>query len=233
MANENLKKMLELSKKLEKTTAQNRQQVTAARPVVSQKTLDEQVNQFDQQVYGKYALEKTSDGRPVYDAEADMQHLQEMFNNGANTPDLSHSKLPSAIIQSFMDNPLTIDPSTYKDPKMEALTERIGSKFKKEQSGLKAAQNIQQRLDESDKAKVAATTQTTSSVDYSIIKAIVESVFNEKINELKTQLLSENNTHSGQSMKAMTIRDNKFMFLTNDGDIYECEMKYKGKNKRK
>ena len=51
---------------------------------------------------------------------------------------------------------------------------------------------------------------------------------------LKRELLDEGISHNDNTgnLKAMKMSD-KFLFLDDNNNIYECQMKYLGKNKKK
>lgn len=159
-----------------------------------------------------------------YNAKEDLKRLQ-----GGLPSDLSKCKLPQSIIESIMKNPLT-DMSV--DPQMDSFTENLG-----ESLGISQSANIIEQLDKYDekKNKIIKETSGTSSVDYEIIKMIVEQAIDKKIETLKqTLVLNENknlNT-SASNIKTMQFGD-KFLFLDSDDNVYECVMQYKGKRKKK
>lgn len=229
MANENLKKMLEMSKKLEQTGSQP-STFPKNTPRTNKVSLDKQIEMLDEQVFGAY---KKPEGE--YDPRDEMQRLKERYNGNTQIPDLSHSKLPRNIIESILSNPCNLEP--VEDPKMTALQERINGKM----PGIKSVIEVQKKLDEHDKVQMELQeslrpkpqmTENVNSgvIDYSLIKMIVENVINEKLG-----VLNENINHgsSDGSMKVMTFDGNKFRFLDSQDNIYECEMKYVGKKKKK
>ena len=123
---------------------------------------------------------------------------------------------------------------------MAALTRRLSGRM----PGIKNVHEIQKKLDEADRQKQSvseslkpktttfgASQQTT--VDYSLIKTIVESALDEKITKLKTDIINENVSHqNGTSLNVMKMGD-KFLFLDDQDNVYECKMHYIGKNKKK
>ena len=73
-----------------------------------------------------------------------------------------------------------------------------------------------------------------ASIDYELIKTIVESAIDKRLSEIKTTL-NESSVRQQTyvpSMKMMNFKD-KFYFVDNDDNVFECEMKYKGKRKKK
>ena len=61
---------------------------------------------------------------------------------------------------------------------------------------------------------------------------IVEGAINEKLGELKGVLNESVSKTSSPNIAAMKMAD-KFLFLDSDNNVWECVMKYRGKNKKK
>lgn len=162
----------------------------------------------------------------VYNAQDDLERIKNMKIDKSK---LANSRLPDFIKESIVSNPLNVDP-TLVDSKMNQFTEQLGKKL-----GLQKSVNILQQLDEIDeqKAQKAIVTETTNTgnVDYSMIKMIVENVLDEKLGKITT-ILNENIQRSTPSLSVMNIRD-KFLYLDDQDNIYECQMVYKGKNKKR
>lgn len=162
----------------------------------------------------------------VYNAQDDLERMKNMKFDKSK---LANSRLPDFIKESIVSNPLNVDP-TLVDSKMNQFTEQLGQKL-----GLQKSVNILQQLDEIDeqKAQKAVVTETTNNgnVDYSMIKMIVENVLDEKLGKIAT-ILNENAQRSTPSLSVMNIRD-KFLYLDDQDNIYECQMVYKGKNKKR
>ena len=97
------------------------------------------------------------------------------------------------------------------------------------------------QLDEEDKEKENArkaalneNIQHSMTIDYGLIKSIVENAVKSLKEEIKNEL-NESVNHNRQndaSLKVMKMA-NKFLFLDSEDNIYECQMVYKGKNKSK
>lgn len=153
-----------------------------------------------------------------YDAKEDLKRLQ-----GGLPSDLSNCKLPQSIIESIMKNPLT-DMSV--DPQLDNFTETLG-----ESLGIKQSANIIDKLDKMDNVEKPQITQQTS-IDYELIKTIVESVVEKKFASVQNTLLTEQKSHTQNNLKTMYLGE-KFLFCDSDDNVFECEMKYKGKRKRK
>lgn len=123
---------------------------------------------------------------------------------------------------------------------MTEFTKRLSKRI----PGIKNVQDIQKKLEENDRQSQTNSiveqrqqnggNGNSTIVDYSLIKTIVESVINEKMGSLKRELLDEGISHNDNTgnLKAMKMSD-KFLFLDDNNNIYECQMKYIGKNKKK
>lgn len=233
MANDTLKRMLEISKKVDQQVASG----NAQQPQQRKMNLEEQLKTYDDQVYGQYV--PSEEEKKQYSAEAEMKLIKERAsrsNNGYN----HNTKVPNRILESILNNPCELDANMYEDNNMTEFTKKLSQRI----PGIKNVQDIQKKLEESDKqsqsTKIAEQKQIVNTngnstvIDYSLIKAIVESVINEKLGNLKETLLSEGISHNDElgNLKAMKM-GNKFLFLDDNNNVYECQMKYIGKNKKK
>lgn len=234
MANENLKRMLELSKKVSSTTtpqatARPASQLTEAEKSRYMSEFDTQVNNLDEQVYGKYHPKEG-----IYDADREMEILKQ----GPRKPaiDLAKSQLPKNIVESILNNPLDMDPTIVEGSKYHNFMNNLGKS-----EGLQRIAEMQEKLNGEDikkkQAKMEERMASQSSngnggfVDYSLIKDIIEKVVSDKINELKKEIVEEI-SNNANNCTLMTFKDG-FLYLTDDGKVYECNMKFKGYNKGK
>lgn len=233
MANENLKRMLELSKRVDDQVSSG----NASRPIQRKANLEEQLKNYDEQVYGQYV--PSNEEQKQYSAEAEMKLIKERANN-TNGGYNHNTRVPNKIVESILSNPCDLDANLYEDSNMTEFTKRLSKRI----TGIKNVQDIQKKLEESDRqgqtnGNVEQRQQNGSNgnstvVDYSLIKTIVESVINEKMSSLKKELLDEGISHNDNigNLKAMKMSD-KFLFLDDSNNVYECHMKYVGKNKKK
>lgn len=196
------------------------------RPQVQQ-TLVGSPEQLDNAVFGASDPSIKSNR---YDPKEEMKRIEERRKEGAKI-DYSKSNIPKSILESIIKEPLDMPTS---DAKMEALTERLSKKLP---SGIGRSYEIQSKLEntlpKASKVNEAGTKAMdhNGGVDYELIKMIVENVIDKKINSIQSALLTESK-NDGASLKAMKM-GNKFLFLDNDNNVYECQMKFIGKNKRK
>ena len=162
----------------------------------------------------------------VYNAQDDLERMKSMKIDKAK---LANSKLPDFIKESIVSNPLNVDPALV-DSKMTQFTEQLGQKL-----GLQKSVNILQQLEEIDeqKSQKASLNEVTNNggVDYGMIKMIVEKVIDEKFGDLSS-VLNESLRRVSPGLSVMSIKD-KFLYLDDQDNIYECQMVYKGKNKKR
>lgn len=189
-------------------------------------TLVGSVDDIDKAVYGD--IVKTD----RYDPYEEMKRIKERSEHGTNI-DYSHSKLPKQIIESILSNPLDM---TVTDPKMDAFTEKLKQTLP---NSFSRSYEIQEKLEKQSKENIEEKQNSVNNIavnqniDYELIKTIVESVVDKKINELKNGIVNESLTYgNNNSLKAMKLGE-KFLFLDNENNVFECQMRYVGKNKKK
>lgn len=162
----------------------------------------------------------------VYNAQDDLERMKSMKIDKTK---LANSKLPDFIKESIVSNPLNVDPALV-DSKMTQFTEQLGQKL-----GLQKSVNILQQLEEIDeqKSQKASLNEVTNNggVDYGMIKMIVEKVIDEKFGDLSS-VLNESLKRVSPGLSVMSIKD-KFLYLDDQDNVYECQMVYKGKNKKR
>lgn len=201
--------------KAPKTPRQKRQQ-----PLVSSN-----INMLDEAVYGP------STPTTGYSADAEMKRIKERQNTPLKDQVMNNHKMPRAIIESIMQQPL--DMPSQIDTKMEQFTDNLSNKLSA--GNMSASLRIQEKLEQKDAEKVVlkeAKTNTASGfIDYSLIKQIVENAVDERLGKI-SQVLNESVNRNGNSLTCMKMSD-KFLFLDSDNNVYECKMVYKGKNKKK
>lgn len=172
----------------------------------------------------------TQTTRP-YNAKEEMQRIKKGLPK-----DLSNCKLPTAILESIVKNPINTDVGY--ESEMDTFTQNLG-----ESLGLKKSAALMEQLDnvqvnpQTNSVVVNENKQPTqnSGIDYEMIKLLIENAIDKKLESFTQTLntLNESKQMSkGNNVKTMSFGD-KFLFLDSDDNVYECEMKYKGKRKRK
>lgn len=222
-----LEEKLALSKEQQQKIEKGIKAVSSKQNKNTAQTMIGSLDTLDEAVFG--------DAQPSdpnrYDAEAEMKRIKERYEHGAKI-DCSNSRIPQSIIRSILDNPLDM-PSV--DPKMDAFTERLKEKLPE---GLGRSYEIQSKLEKQDKQIInenspkSSESSTRQAIDYEMIKLIIENAIEKKMETLKNCLLVENKQTNDASLKAMKL-GNKFLFLDSDNNVFECQMKYIGKNKKK
>ena len=133
---------------------------------------------------------------------------------------MKNNGLPQQIYESFMENPLNYEEET--NASLNALFSQ--GKFK----NLMTKKNDAERSNLNEEVNVEKTpyqNENKASIDYSLIKMIVESVFNEKMSEISSKLLTEGKNNT-QTLSTVQIRNNKLNVLTANGDLYEADLKF-------
>ena len=124
--------------------------------------------------------------------------------------------LPKEIVEAFKQNPIGNDTIDISNEEVQEVKQIMKN------SNNLPTQNV---INE----------QTTNGVDYGLIKTIIESAVKKYANALNKRIISENkSTAKGNisELKAMKI-GNKFSFISENGDIYEAKLVYKGNIKDK
>lgn len=85
--------------------------------------------------------------------------------------------------------------------------------------------SLKEEIAKQTPSKASVQQNTTSMVDYSLIKTIMEDTVKKYIGSLKKSLLSE---EKGSGLQLMTKKGNTFRFVTEDGKIFEGQLTYKG-----
>lgn len=131
------------------------------------------------------------------------------------------SKLPSAILESFKNK--QIDTSVMGLSTTSSVLDRINFNT---QGAL--FEQTQPKQEVKEVKVVTEQTQPTisTSVDYSMIKMIVEECMRKYTSALKKTIINESKTASTEgTLKAMKVGD-KFSFITDNGDLYEAKLTF-------
>lgn len=220
-----LKEKLEISKKAQEKIQKNiplsQKQNTQSKTIISN-----DINTLDNAVFG--APEQITG----YDANEEMKRIRQRTANNAQS-NFSNSKLPSAILESIRKNPLNINTD---DIKMNSFTEKLSATVPSIQRSLE----IQKKLNEDtayNKQKATISNEKKyNGIDYEMIKLIIENAIKKEFSSFNKTTLEESETRNmnASSIKAIKITEGgKFILLDNDNNLYECSLKYIGKNKKK
>ena len=235
MAQNSIEKMLEINTRIEKGNITSTKGAVKGHKVANQQDLDRLIESYDQQVYGVSAEPVLKQNEtPKYDARKEMEKLKEIeAHGGRGAINIEGRNIPKGILESILNNPLDLKPI---DPRMDAFEQKL----KDGMPGIKSATNILEKVEKQDKeAKAKLNEQlntyqsVSNNIDYELIKVLIESVIDKKLESLK-QSINESNNHQQTyipSLKYLSFKDN-FYFVDNDDNVFECVMKYKGKRKK-
>lgn len=253
MASEKLQRILAMSKNMDKK-GEKKGSVTPQRPMRTPVSLHEQINNankaidnIDKMYNAPYV--PTKEEREAWNTERGREELTEMADKSVFLEKLKQSKLPTAIIESMKQNPCNYDPSVVnnimgpENALFKKLNEAYGKSKEEPVRGVKAIQQINEQLKTRDKqiAEEAATISgkqvvtedvigTTSIIDLQAIEQIIERVLDRKLNALNESISRK----IPSTVRSMSITESgNFRFLDNEDNVYECQMKYLGKRKKK
>lgn len=234
MANENLKNLLALSKKADEIVktniAETPSRVKNERPsYITKSNYDEKIAELDEQVFGKYQKPKNE-----YSAEEELERIKKRNSENIN--------VTNPILQEVLNNPyeMSID-MVLNDNNIhrKQLEEKLNKKYG---SGLEEAKEIFKTLEEKDKQKAISKQQNenittpniNNSVDYSLIKDIIEKVIDERLEKLSSKMNLNEDVQKNKSKTGIIMLGENFTFVDNEGNMYKCsDMKYIGKMKIK
>ena len=131
----------------------------------------------------------------------------------------SASKMPSAILESFKANPGGDDNELMR----QVLTGSDDLAFLNE-SPVERKQVIRETVQQ---PQVQTTAQVSAGIDYPMIRTIVEEIVRKYASSIAKKVINESKGSNASTVNTMMLGE-KFKFLTDDGDIYECTMKRVG-----
>ena len=162
---------------------------------------------------------------------APMSVRQQMGENASN--------VPAAIREAFMTNPID-DSALYEalgeqgdGRSLSFLTE--GMDDVKPTQTVVPPQNVRQIVNEGMGQQYVQQPQVMQSIDYPMIRTIVEEIVRKYAVSLNKKIISESKQADAISQINTIALGETFKFLTKDGTIYECTMKKVGNinNKKK
>ena len=234
-------KTLERFKKLQENGATDTMAAAAQpaqRPKQSNAMMGD-ISSLNEAVFGKYNPEtdnSTSDGQKIL-----METMKE-FESGNVSEDtmkrvrenVKNSKIPQAILQSVISNPLieTKIGNTDVDDYMDNLM--------KQNANIQASKRINEKLNETDNSKaqqlnISPATNSRADFDYGKLQQIVEEIMDRKFAQYISKIgLNESKQPQAPSIKAIQEVDgSRFLLADTSDNVYECTLVYKGKNTRK
>ena len=169
----------------------------------------------------KVKTEAERSGRFSYDVNGQVNmNITESTNRPIQTSNkISQSgmKLPKEILESMTTNP--IGQTTPTSSILDELNLATNGEL------LNQPQQITEQ-------QTVSPMPISSTIDYSMIRMICEETMRKYIGSLKKSMLNESKNSDSNTLKAMKIGD-KFSFVTNNGEIYEAKLEYKGNINKK
>lgn len=213
MANENLKNMLALSKKMEEKGSTPPSRVTTKPRIMTEQQLDKQIGIWDEEVFGK--SKPSANGE--YDADAEMKRIKNRQNENIG------KTLNNPILQEVFNNPYDMDVdviSGLADPKRQELDEKLKDKYQ----GLAGALKINETIEKKDREKLEERKIQTnvSNINYETLQEIIETTIDKKLNELKQALLTESARRQPNNISMIMLEDT-FKFVDSEGTVYQSE----------
>lgn len=86
-------------------------------------------------------------------------------------------------------------------------------------------ENINKQQNKQLKETRQATTTNSQTIDYPLIRMMIEETMKKYMGQLKKSLINED---KGGGLQLMTQKGNTFRFVTEDGKIFEGKLTYKG-----
>lgn len=241
MASDKLQKILAMSKNMDKKTTKVNQ--TPMRPMKQAMSLNEQISSADKaissidQMYNAPYI-PTKEEKEKWNTEKGRAELTEMADNNVFMQKLSQSKLPKAIVESMRQNPCNLDPTIVNQVmgKENEFFKKLNEAYAKEKeapvSGVQAAMRITEQLETRDKQQniedeaPSDDNDKISTLDTETLEAVISRVIDKK--------LADFSNLNGAALKTMALTQNgTFRFLDTEDNVYECQLKFIGKRKKK
>lgn len=189
------------------------------------------ISSLDEAVYGEYVPTEDDNAPRGWDSKEAYNKMKS--GNMQPRQGIKESKIPAAILQSVLSNPLN-------DLTVEDDVERLVNNMGIIPENIQAALDINKRMDKQSQRQPLNEDYTprpsspSANIDMTALEEMIERVLDKKLGQMKSSLLNESKSLSMDSIKGFKINENgKFFFLASNDDLYECQMKYLGKNKKK
>lgn len=249
MASEKLQQILAMSNKMDKKGGKATS--TQFKPIKATVSLNEKISNANKAIENIDAMYNspyipTQEEKEAWNTERGREELTEMANQSVFMEKLKSSHLPAAILESMRQNPCNYDVSVVnkmmgpENALFKKLNEAYGKEKEEPVRGVKAIQQINEQLETRDKQIIEENVNNedliinkTQNTNFSLesLEEMIERVIDRKLNSLNESLIKPNNS---SSIKTMSITESgTFRFLDSEDNVYECQMKYLGKRKKK
>lgn len=153
--------------------------------------------------------------------------LQEVSAHPIEVPVIEDTQV-KRITENYANNPDAIRRAKQLMGQLDSMdSEQPKAEYAPDENGVM----VKKRVDEKKAREMSG-----SGVDYEMIKMIVENAVSKMMPQVVKKVISESKDGSGNtpSIKAMKMKDDgTFLFLDSEENVYECVMRYKGKNKKR
>lgn len=178
-----------------------------------------------------YEVYPNGQKRKIYDAEEDMKEMSSFTINNTD------SKMPKAILESMMMNPLNM-PTDRVEPTSNMIDESLQNRTldilekldARDRQGKPKQQTPQEPVRQQQPINETVDYNFGGEIDYKKIAQIVEAVVDKKMKQYSQVLLTEsrNAGQNGNKVSFLKLGDT-FTFMDDANNVYECKMFYKGK----
>lgn len=153
-----------------------------------------------------------------YLVESDNTNKNTMHTPSVTKQGYENSNLPQAIKESMLNNQIDVSSMNPHN----SILDRIGVPSQQKQQ---TRQVVNEVVNNNASYK---TTNNSSNIDYTIIKAIIEECIDRKLNEFnQKQSLNEN------TLKTIGLAEGKIKLIDNKGNVYLSNLQYQGNLKDK
>jgi len=186
-----------------------------------------------------YEIYPNGQKHKIYDAHEEMEQIKSsQFNINKEVV----SKMPQAILESILSNPLDIPTDNVKgdgDIMDEALQNRtmdildkLEARDRKGKPGQQ--QSYQQQPQPVYQQPINENYSQGNEIDYNVLAKLIEGIIDKKFAQYKQVLLNESRNSGQNAPKVSFIKlGDTFTFMDDSNSVYECKMVYKGKGRVK
>lgn len=235
-----LKNILQAAKQ-QKNSPNEQKSVPKQNNHVSENMVIGNIESLDDMVFGKpdessneiFEEYPNNVQRKVYSAEEEMREIK---NGGYDyQSQISNSKMPKQILESLIESPLDMKP--INEANEEVMSQELHNR----------TLDIINKLDMRDKSSKLKESQEPSketlyetenpcshgsNFSLSELSSIIENIVDKKFKQYGNMLTESVDRNNVSKLGIMTIGD-KFRFMDDIGNVYECTMKFIGKGKIK
>lgn len=174
----------------------------------------------------------------IYDAHEEMEQIK---NGQFNVNKEVASKMPQAILESMLSNPLDM-PTDHVEDNNEIMNEALQNRTMdildkleaRDRQGKPGQQQKYQPQQPVYQQPINENYNQGNEIDYNVLAKLIEGIFDKKFAQYKQVLLNESRNAGQNSPKVSFIKlGDTFTFMDDSNSVYECKMVYKGKGKVK